>query len=110
MEQLTDDHSVVGELMRTGSLTEVEATNHPQRHVLIQALGAGNISIDISAIPVREGDMLLLCTDGLFGIVDHQTIVNTLQGASPQDAADQLIASANRLGGPDNVTVVIVHF
>lgn len=110
LEQLTEDHSVTGELIRRGELTEHEAVDHPHRNILTRALGPGpTVEVDGSIHPVRPGDRLLLCTDGLFNEVGESEIAALLGSASDLDTvADELLQHALTNGGRDNITVAIV--
>lgn len=114
LRQLTQDHSVVGELVRQGRLSEVEAAVHPQRNVLTSALGMGALErIDNGRVELQPGDALLLCTDGLTNLVAPRELADAVREASRSpDAWDglapQLVALANRRGGHDNVTLVAV--
>jgi protein phosphatase len=106
--QLTEDHSVVGEMQRRGLLTREEALTHPRRNEILRSIGAGpNPQIDVHSIGGAPGDRLLLCTDGLCGVVPDAEIANVLGGQPPQEAVRTLVRRANDAGGPDNVTVVI---
>jgi serine/threonine protein phosphatase PrpC len=109
LEMLTDDHSLVGEMVRRGKLTEREAEEHPQRSVITRALGPeGQVSIDHFSCPARGGDVFLLCSDGLTSMVEHETVERIVRGAkSLKDAAQRLIREANERGGRDNITVVL---
>ena len=109
LEQLTDDHSLVGDLMRSGRLTPEEAEAHPQRSVITRALGTDpEVDIDTTAVDARPGDLFLLCSDGLTTMVADEDILGIL-AASPtlDDAARELVRAANTGGGEDNVTVVL---
>lgn len=112
MEQLTRDHSLVHQLVETGTITEEEAENHPQRNVLWNAMGKSiDIKVDTHLIDKPEEAFLLLCTDGLWGVVSEEEIHTIIfEAFNPQMACDALISAANAGGGPDNVTVVMVHF
>ena len=110
LEQLTTDHSLVGELVRTGRLTEAEAAVHPHRSVITRALGTeADVEVDTRTIDLRAGDLVLICSDGLSAMVRDEEIVLLLEqtGADPHAAAEALVAAANRAGGEDNVTVVL---
>jgi serine/threonine protein phosphatase PrpC len=111
IEQLTDDHSMVGELVRAGQLTPEEAANHPQRNVITRALGPEpHISVDTSIVACRPGDVLLVCSDGLTTHVDDARISKIVCAApSLEHAADELIQRANDRGGSDNISVVLVR-
>ena len=110
LKQLTTDHSLVGELVRRGRLTEDEAAVHPHRSVITRALGTeADVDVDTLTIDLRAGDLVLLCSDGLSAMVREDEIVRLLEAArsDPHDAAAALIAAANAAGGEDNVTVVL---
>jgi protein phosphatase len=110
LEQLTTDHSLVGELVRSGRLTEAEAAVHPHRSVITRALGTeADVDVDTLTVDLRPGDLVLLCSDGLSAMVRDEEIVRLLEATrvDPHDAAEALVAAANRAGGEDNVTVVL---
>ncbi len=110
LEQLTTDHSLVQELVDDGQLSEVEATVHPQRHVLTRALGVdSDVGVDeIQLLPMR-GDRLLLCSDGLSRELNDSQVASVLRRfADPGQAARELVAEAKAKGGSDNITVVII--
>ncbi len=110
LEQLTDDHSLVGELIRSGKLTREEADVHPQRSVITRALGTDpDVDVDTFIVDAKPGDIYLLCSDGLSGMVSDKTILNIVRDnrRDLQAAAKALIAAANRGGGDDNITVVV---
>jgi serine/threonine protein phosphatase PrpC len=109
LEQLTDDHSLVAELVRSGKLTPEEAETHPQRSVITRALGTeADVDVDTLSIPATPGDLFLLCSDGLTSMVDDETILDAVERNRPnlKEAAKALINAANRGGGEDNITVV----
>ena len=109
LEQVSDDHSLVGEMVRDGRLTEAEAAVHPHRSILSRALGTeATVRIDEFAVDLRAGDTLLLCSDGLSGPVPPETIAGALARPDPQAAADKLVKEARKRGGPDNITAVVV--
>ena len=109
LEQLTEDHSLVGELMRTGKLSAEEAETHPQRSMITRALGTDpNVDVDIFSVESREGDLFLLCSDGLTSMVDDREILR-LAGEKHGDLdglVKALIKAANKGGGEDNITVI----
>ena len=110
LEQLTTDHSLVGELVRSGRLTEDEAAVHPHRSVITRALGTdADVEVDTLTHEVLPGDLVLLCSDGLSAMVRDEEIVRVLEasGGAPSEAAAALVAAANAAGGEDNVTVVL---
>jgi protein phosphatase len=109
LEQLTEDHSLVGELMRSGKLSAEEAESHPQRSVITRALGTDpDVDFDTFAVEPRAGDLFLLCSDGLTTMVDDQTILSLVaeRRADLDKLVKSLIKAANRGGGEDNITVV----
>jgi serine/threonine protein phosphatase PrpC len=109
LEQLTEDHSLVGELMRTGKLSAEEAETHPQRSMITRALGTDpNVDVDVFSVKPRDGDLFLLCSDGLTSMVDDREILR-LVGAKRGDLdglVKALIKAANKGGGEDNITVI----
>jgi PPM family protein phosphatase len=109
LRQLTDDHSLVGELVRRGQLSAEEAEDHPQRSIITRALGPeGDVAVDHHTWPVRDGDVVLLCSDGLTSMVSDQQIVSLIDGAaSLSEASARLVQAANEAGGRDNITVIL---
>lgn len=109
LTQITQDHTWVQRLVDEGRITEEEATTHPQRSLLMRALGSGDhVEPDLSIREVRAGDRYLICSDGLSGVVSHQTLEETLASyQGPQETVQELIQLALRGGGPDNITVII---
>src|SRR6478672_2733805 len=107
--RLTRDHSLVGELVARGKLTEEQAEAHPQRSVITRALGPeANVQVDVETFPARPGDVFLLNSDGLTGMVGEAGVKPILDGApSLEQAGRDLIAAANEAGGRDNITVVL---
>ncbi len=110
LRQVTDDHSLVEELVREGRLTADEAAVHPQRSIITRALGVdASVQVDVYPVELAPGDRLLLCSDGLTGMVQPDEIAATLRREDdPNRAAAQLIDAANQAGGEDNITVVVV--
>jgi PPM family protein phosphatase len=109
LTRLTRDHSLVDELVRRGKLTEEQAAEHPQRSIITRALGPEpDVEVDTWTYPVRAGDVLLLCSDGLTSMLSEDELVEILSRAgSLERAGDELIAAANAAGGRDNITVVL---
>lgn len=110
--QLTHDHTAINRLLEDGVITPEEAQNHPQRHVLTAALGAKHeVQADIAQapIPLELGDVLLLCTDGLWGLVSDSEILSVVRTRTPRDACKQLVQMAKDRGGPDNITIQILR-
>jgi protein phosphatase len=110
IQRLTKDHTVVERLVDEGKLTAQEAEIHPQRSILTRALGVDTaLQVDQAAIEPKHGDRLLLCSDGLTGMVDEARIAEILGSKKdPQDAADALVEAANEAGGQDNITAVVI--
>jgi len=110
LTQLTSDHSWVGEMVRRGELTPAQAAIHPHRSVITRALGTdGDVEPDMFEVPVEEGDRVLLCSDGLTGMVSDPEITELLRrDDDPQVVAELLVQAALAGGGEDNVTVVVV--
>ena len=109
LEQLTQDHSLVADLVRSGRLTPQEAEIHPQRSVITRALGTdAAVVVDSFSADAQPGDVFLLCSDGLTTMVGEDTLLETIAGTPDLDAAARsLVAAANARGGEDNVTVVL---
>jgi PPM family protein phosphatase len=112
LTQITEDHTLVHRMVLEGEISEEEAETHPHRSVLTRALGVDrNIQVDEGDIEVAPGDRLLLCTDGLTGMVPEKQILEILlETLDPQQAVDELVKGANRAGGIDNITAVILDF
>lgn len=109
LEMLTADHTVVAEHVAAGRLTQEAALTHPQRSMLTRVLGLStDLEVDERRLSLEVGDRLLICSDGLTSMVPEQEIAITLSGRSPEEAAWNLIEAANRAGGHDNITVVVV--
>jgi PPM family protein phosphatase len=111
LSRLTRDHSYVGRLVENGIVRPEDAERHPQRHILTAALGAGievNVESPEQGMPLEESDSLLLCTDGLWGVVSEQELDMSLKG-TPDEACAALVKLALQRGGPDNITVQILH-
>jgi serine/threonine protein phosphatase PrpC len=109
MDQLTEDHSLVNELMKSGKLSPEEAETHPQRSVITRALGTDpDVDVDTFVVEAQEGDLFLICSDGLTTMVDDEDILELLERHHDDldRAAKSLVAAANRAGGEDNITVV----
>ena len=109
LRRLTEDHSLVEELVRRGKLTEEQAAEHPQRSIITRALGPEpDVEVDTWTYPVQSGDVLLLCSDGLTSMISEEQIAQILSSTpSLEGAAQGLIAAANEAGGRDNITVVL---
>jgi serine/threonine protein phosphatase PrpC len=109
---LTEDHTLVHRMVMAGEITEAEAEVHPHRSILTRALGVdGGVDVDQLEVEVRSGDRILLCTDGLTGMVSQEHIRSILDSATdPQETADRLVTAANHAGGIDNITAVVLDF
>jgi serine/threonine protein phosphatase PrpC len=110
--RLTRDHSYVGRLVESGIVRSEDAESHPQRHILTAALGSGREVIpDIADQPLtlESGDILLLCTDGLWSVVGEHALAATVRDNSPSESCAALVKLALEKGGPDNITVVILR-
>jgi serine/threonine protein phosphatase PrpC len=112
LRRITEDHTLVHRMVMEGEISEEEAETHPQRSILTRALGVDrNIQVDEGDLEVAPGDRLLLCTDGLTGMVPEGQIREILvETVDPQEAADKLVGGANRAGGIDNITAMILDF
>jgi PPM family protein phosphatase len=110
--QITEDHSLVNELVRSGQISKEDAEHHPRKNVLTRALGTEvDVEMDIKTITFEEGDLLLLCSDGLSNKVKETELMEKLkEEASLEQKASGLIELANLYGGEDNITLVIVEF
>ena len=109
LEQLTRDHSLVAELERTGQITAEAAEHHPQRSIITRALGPEpDVEVDTYTVTAKDGDIYLLCSDGLTGMVSDDELGSILRSAKKlDDAAETLVRAANQNGGRDNITVVL---
>jgi serine/threonine protein phosphatase PrpC len=111
LEQLTEDHTLVNELTKSGQLSPEEAAHHPRRNVLTRALGTDReVEVDVQIIDWQIGDLLLLCSDGLSGLVESTLLQSTLDVSDGmlEQQAQRLVDLALTAGGDDNVTVVLV--
>ncbi len=108
LTQITQDHSLVEELVRAGLITREQARTHPRRNIITRALGThGENEPDLLVTDVQDGDVFLLCTDGLTGMVPDDEIERTLRDCGIEAAADRLLALALDAGGRDNVTLIL---
>jgi protein phosphatase len=109
LEQITDDHTVVAEQLAAGRISEGDIANHPQRSMLTRVLGISPaIEVDTLEMQLEPGDRLLICSDGLTNMIDDRTIASRLGAGAPEEVAWNLIEAANRAGGHDNITVIVV--
>jgi len=112
IEQLTRDHSLVAQLVRENQLTREEARTDPRRNVVTRSVGvAPEVEVDVEAFPqaLRPGDTLLLCSDGLHGLVNDEELAETGSGPDLERSCRELIALARERGGPDNITVLLAR-
>ncbi len=109
LQKITRDHSLVQRLLDLNEITQSEAELHPQKNVLLRAIGQPDtLKADINTVQVPQGAKLMLCSDGLWGVVDETTISSiVLHQDDPTIACKQLVAAANQNGGPDNISVII---
>ena len=109
-KQITEDHSLVNELVRSGQISREDAEHHPRKNVLVRALGTEeHVELDMTSICLEESDLLLLCSDGLSNKVGEEELKDLLSsGGALQTIAQELIRKANDNGGEDNISLVIV--
>lgn len=109
LTQITVDHSLVNELVKTGDISEDEALKLPQSNIITRAIGISpDAQVDVNRFELNEGDQLLMCSDGLFKTVSKERIIKVLELPIPlEEKCAQLIKMANDAGGPDNITVLI---
>ena len=111
LKQLTDDHSWVAQLVKDGHITLEQARVHPNRNVITKALGIDDdVESDFLKLEIHSGDRLLICSDGLHGLVEDSIICDILREGSIEETVDRLIGEANDNGGHDNITVAIAMF
>lgn len=109
LNQLTEDHSLVNVLVKSGEISQEDAKHHPRKNVVTRSVGTGeHIDVDMMAFPVYKGDVLLLCSDGLTNMVEEQQITATLkEWRSLEEKVERLVAAANEAGGHDNISVLL---
>lgn len=110
LKQITEDHSYVNDLLKTGMITEKDALNHEKKNMITKALGGDEIcEPDFYQVNIEKDDVILLCTDGLYSEVEQEIIVKIIsEGDSMTEAASELVKKANQRGGRDNITVICV--
>lgn len=110
LRKLTTDHTLVERMLRSGEITEAEAEVHPHRNVMTRALGTDEqVEVDEDSVSLTDGDRLLLCSDGLTGMVTEDQILAILEHSDgAQQTADRLVKAANRAGGIDNISVIVL--
>lgn len=108
--QITQDHSLVGELLRTGSITKEEAINHPKKNIILRALGTNaDLKVDIFTRDLKKDDKIILCTDGLTNMVSEERIKDTVINKEDQSSVcTELVNISNELGGIDNTTIMLI--
>ena len=112
LSQLTADHTLVADLLRANEISEAEASSHPYRHVLTRALGAAeDVNADVCRLDVRQGDVYVLCSDGVSGMLSESEIqaIVLAHHDDPEALCRELIGAANQAGGKDNATVIAVR-
>ncbi len=111
LEQVSRDHSLVAEEVARGVITPEEARHHQMRNVLTRAVGArSQVEVDLFTLELEAGDILLLCSDGLHGPLPHRELARLLEGEAEMEARGRaFIEAANRAGGPDNVSVILIR-
>ena len=109
--QITEDHSLVEEMVRMGGIGREEARNHPDKNIITRAIGAkDDVEVDFFDWELQTGDMVLLCSDGLTNMVDDETICQILKGGgSLRDRVEKLVQTANLNGGRDNISVIVIE-
>jgi serine/threonine protein phosphatase Stp1 len=109
LHRLTRDHTQVQEMVDRGYLTEEDAKNHPMSHVISRAVGVqAQLEVDAVADEIKSGDVFLLCSDGLYGVVPDHEIAAQLSANSPQAACQRLVEVCLERGAPDNVTIIAI--
>jgi len=112
ISRLTRDHSYVGRLVESGIVRAEDAESHPQRHILTAALGSGKEVVPDrpdEPLALEKGDMLVLCTDGLWSLVNEQELAATVRSGTPTESSTALVNMALERGGPDNITVLVLR-
>lgn len=113
LKQLTEDHTLVDEQVRQGLITSEQARNHPMRNIITRALGAGeSMAIDHIDLSLQKGDVVLLCSDGLSGMIDDELIAETIAigEGDIESVCSSLVRLANEAGGRDNITAVMLRY
>jgi serine/threonine protein phosphatase PrpC len=110
VRQITQDHSWVAEQVRAGLLSEDQARTHAQRNVITRCLGTQpDVEVDVFVEPLQENDCLVLCTDGLSGLISDEEVMGIVDHSVPQESVYHLVERANENGGPDNITAIVVR-
>ncbi len=109
LKQITKDHSLVQQMLDNGQITKEQFDHHPNKNIITRALGIGeNIEIDFDTLETEEGDVILLCTDGLSGCVSDDDLLSIYESADFEELASKYIEKANSNGGNDNITIVAI--
>ncbi len=110
IEQITEDHSLVEEMVRMGEISKEEARNHPEKNIITRAIGVSEtVEPDYFDTKLKKGDCLLLCSDGLSNMIEDAQIKNIVSGRTDvRAAAEELVRTANQNGGKDNIAVVLI--
>jgi protein phosphatase len=111
IQQITRDHSLVEEMVRMGEMDKEVAKDHPDKNIITRAIGAiPEVSIDFFEIDVEEGDHILMCSDGLTNMIEDEEIRSIIMGQRDiAEQAEKLVETANRNGGKDNITVIVIE-
>lgn len=109
LRQVTRDHSLVALMVEKGEITSAQVRVHEKRDQIYRPLGVPEVEVDLFTETVQEGDTLLLCTDGLWVLLEDDEMCAIIEGSGPEESAQHLIARANEAGGPDNVTAIVVR-
>lgn len=109
LRQITRDHSLVAQMVERGELSAAEMRTHELRNLIYRSLGLADVEVDLFTEPVQAGDTLILCTDGLCGVVPDEELQDIVVRYGPEESVHQLIARANEAGGPDNITAIVVR-
>ncbi len=111
IRQITKDHSLVEEMVRMGGIDRSQARNHPDKNIITRAVGVNEtVEVDFFTVELREGDLVLMCTDGLTNMLEDEEIRMILSGARDiVEKAQELVKAANENGGKDNITVVLIE-
>ncbi len=110
MRQITQDHSLVAEMVRLGELRPEEAVNHPDKNIITRAVGTSeDLKIDFFDVKLESGDQILICSDGLTNMVSDRDIYEILRSGPGEDRAQELVDQANANGGKDNIAVIVIE-
>ena len=110
LRQITQDHSLVAEMVRLGELKPEEAVNHPDKNIITRAVGTGeDVKIDFFDVKLESGDQILICSDGLTNMVSDRDIYEILRSGPGENRAQELVDQANANGGKDNIAVIVIE-